>query len=229
MRNFKNTFNIAKEENFESLRGYAGQELVLGRLMLCGFNVQRSLWRDAKYDGMFVVNKHPVRIEIKSSINNEFGTTSGRRAGKQIDKKAPKRIKPISKEDADFMIGVSLIDSTCWLLPVEIIQITKRISWPEHYIENFMEKFKIFTVTNFKNISQKDIIEGFSSKEISLLEEICKKNKIEIINKNKNETFIYPKEKIYNNKAKNAVKIIVSYKDSIILDIWLFLYNSIKN
>ena len=43
MKNFEDTFNIAKEENFESLRGYAGQELVLGRLMLCGFNVQRSL------------------------------------------------------------------------------------------------------------------------------------------------------------------------------------------
>jgi len=226
MKNFKDTFNIAKEENFESLRGYAGQELVLGRLMLCGFNVQRSLWRDAKYDGIFVVNKIPIRIEIKSSINNEFGTTSGRRAGKQIDKNAPKRIKPISTVDADFMIGVSVNDATCWVLPVEIIEITQRTMWPEHFISKFKEKFKIF-LGNKKDISSEDIAKGFRSKNESELENICKKNNINISNKNKDKSFIYPSKKIYNNEAKKAKKIKTSYKDSLVLDIWIYLFNTI--
>ena len=226
MKNFEDTFNIAKEENFESLRGYAGQELVLGRLMLCGFNVQRSLWRDAKYDGIFVVNKIPIRIEIKSSINNEFGTTSGRRAGKQIDKNAPKRIKPISTVDADFMIGVSVNDATCWVLPVEIIEITQRTMWPEHFISKFKEKFKIF-LGNKKDISSEDIAKGFRSKNESELENICKKNNINISNKNKDKSFIYPSKKIYNNEAKKAKKIKTSYKDSLVLDIWIYLFNTI--
>ena len=56
MVNFKKTHNITNEQNFRSLIGYAGQELAISRLMMCGFNVLRSLWRDSKYDGMFEAN-----------------------------------------------------------------------------------------------------------------------------------------------------------------------------
>ncbi len=63
MKDFENTFNLGDVDNFRSLKGYAGQELAFGRLMLCGFNVQRNLWRDAKYDGTFVVKEVPVKME----------------------------------------------------------------------------------------------------------------------------------------------------------------------
>ena len=107
MKNFKDTYNIANVDNWDSLKGYAGQELAFGRLMLCGFNVQRNLWRDAKYDGIFVVDDVPVRIEIKSSTQNDFSMVGGRRSGEQIDRNAPSRIKPISRKDADFGLCVS--------------------------------------------------------------------------------------------------------------------------
>ena len=102
MKDFENTFNLGNVDNFRSLKGYAGQELAFGRLMLCGFNVQRNLWRDAKYDGTFVVKEVPVKIEIKSSTRrgpeylNEFDCTSGSRAGGQIDRNAPSRTKLIN-------------------------------------------------------------------------------------------------------------------------------------
>ena len=72
MKNFKDTYNIANVDNWDSLKGYAGQELAFGRLMLCGFNVQRNLWRDAKYDGIFVKDKfqhNNTQVGIKKAVN----------------------------------------------------------------------------------------------------------------------------------------------------------------
>ena len=48
MKDFENTFNLGDVDNFRSLKGYAGQELAFGRLMLCGFNVQRNLYLEPK-------------------------------------------------------------------------------------------------------------------------------------------------------------------------------------
>ena len=33
MKDFKDTFNLGKVDNFRSLKGYAGQELAFGRLI----------------------------------------------------------------------------------------------------------------------------------------------------------------------------------------------------
>jgi hypothetical protein len=228
MKSFKNTYNIAKIDNWESLKGYAGQELAFGRLMLCGFNVQRNLWRDAKYDGIFVVDDVPIRIEIKSSIKNSFAMVGGRRSGEQIDRSVKSRTKPISRKDADFGMCVSNIDATCWFLSVDLIEITKRTDWKEHYLEKFKETFKIFLTKGLKNITAKDIAQGFMKKGESELERICKDNNVKITNPNKVSNFEYPKDKIFGKDSRVRNKISVNYKSSLILDIWIFLYNRIK-
>ena len=228
MKSFKNTYNIAKIDNWESLKGYAGQELAFGRLMLCGFNVQRNLWRDAKYDGIFVVDDVPIRIEIKSSTQNSFAMVGGRRSGEQIDRSVKSRTKPISRKDADFGMCVSNIDATCWFLSVDLIEITKRTDWKEHYIEKFKETFKIFLTKDLKNITAKDIAQGFMKKGESELEGICKDNNVKITNLNKVSNFEYPKDKIFGKNSRVRNKILVNYKSSLILDIWMFLYNRTK-
>ena len=228
MKSFKNTYNIAKIDNWESLKGYAGQELAFGRLMLCGFNVQRNLWRDAKYDGIFVVDDVPIRIEIKSSTQNSFAMVGGRRSGEQIDRSVKSRTKPISRKDADFGMCVSNIDATCWFLSVDLIEITKRTDWKEHYIEKFKETFKIFLTKGLKNITAKDIAQGFMKKGESELEGICKDNNVKITNLNKVSNFEYPKNKIFGKNSRVRNKILVNYKSSLILDIWMFLYNRTK-
>ena len=228
MKSFKNTYNIAKIDNWESLKGYAGQELAFGRLMLCGFNVQRNLWRDAKYDGIFVVDDVPIRIEIKSSTQNSFAMVGGRRSGEQIDRSVKSRTKPISRKDADFGMCVSNIDATCWFLSVDLIEITKRKDWKEHYIEKFKETFKIFLTKGLKNITAKDIAQGFMKKGESELEGICKDNNVKITNLNKVSNFEYPKDKIFGKNSRVRNKILVNYKSSLILDIWMFLYNRTK-
>ena len=73
MVNFKKTHNITNEQNFRSLIGYAGQELAISRLMMCGFNVLRSLWRDSKYDGMFEANDASIKTDFSPIISNVYG------------------------------------------------------------------------------------------------------------------------------------------------------------
>ena len=58
--------------------------------------------------------------------------------------------KLISKNDVDFIICVSNNDAYCWILPVEVVEITKRAKWKENYLKNFEEKLQIFVYDNLK-------------------------------------------------------------------------------
>jgi len=75
-------------------------------------------------------------------------------------------------------------------------------------------------------INTKDIKNGFLKKSVNELEFLCKKNKIKISNNEKNNTFTYSKEKLFGNSRSRSI-IIVNYKESLILDIWLFLYDNL--
>ena len=227
MVNFKKTHNIAEEQNFRSLIGYAGQELAISRLMMCGFNVLRSLWRDSKYDGMFEANNASIKIEIKQTTKEKFTVTSGSRSGTQISRSAESREAILKKEDADFFFGVSTVDATCWMMPIELIEICNRKSFDFKHIEIFKEKFKIFLGFSDLDLTSKDIKEGFSDKEVDELELFCHKNKINISNSNKENNFKFPKKKLLGENSDRLVDIIVNYKKSLIIDIWVFLFNKI--
>ena len=73
-------------------------------------------------------------------------------------------------------------------------------------------------------ITTENIKYGFSHKDIPELEEIIDKLKITKSNLKKEDKFNYPKEKILKSISKN---IKTDYKNSLILDIWSFLYRSI--
>ena len=229
MVNFKKTHNITNEQNFRSLIGYAGQELAISRLMMCGFNVLRSLWRDSKYDGMFEANNASIKIEIKQTTKEKFTVTSGSRSGQQISRSAENREAILKKEDADFFFGVSTVDATCWMMPVELIEICKRKSFDFKHIKIFKEKFKIFLGFPDLDLTSKDIQEGFMNWNLSELETFCQKNKIKISNQNKKGRFNYPKRKLLGANSDRLESIIVNYKNSLILDIWIFLFTKVKN
>jgi len=231
MKNFKDNLNITKLKpgSWRSMLGYAGQEIALGRLLSCGFNVARSLWRDGKYDGALDVDNVLIKIEIKSSTRTNYPVSSGGRGGRQIRQEVKSgkesREEILKKDDADFLVGVSLLDGSCCIVPIEVVSICKRKSLPIKSLEIYREKFKIFL--GFKNysITTEDIKYGFSHKSISQLEKIIKKLKITRSNLKKKDNFNYPKDKIMKT-IRNNIK--TDYKDSLILDIWSFLYRSIK-
>ena len=230
MKNFKDNLNITKLKpgSWRSMLGYAGQEIALGRLLSCGFNVARSLWRDGKYDGALDVDNVLIKIEIKSSTRTNYPVSSGGRGGRQIRQEVKSgkesREEILKKDDADFLVGVSLLDGSCCIVPIEVVSICKRKSLPIKSLEIYREKFKIFL--GFKNysITTEDIKYGFSHKSISQLEKIIKKLKITRSNLKKKDNFNYPKDKIMKT-IRNNIK--TDYKDSLILDIWSFLYRSI--
>tara|TARA_B100001121_G_C18580698_1_gene569605 strand:+ start:181 stop:873 length:693 start_codon:yes stop_codon:yes gene_type:complete len=230
MKNFKDNLNITKLKpgSWRSMLGYAGQEIALGRLLSCGFNVARSLWRDGKYDGALDVNNVMIKIEIKSSTTTNYSVTSGQRGGLSIRKEVKSgeesREEILKKDDADFLVGVSLLDGTCCIVPIEIVSICKRKSLPIKSLEIYKEKFKIFLGFKKFGITTENIKYGFSHKDIPELEEIIDKLKITKSNLKKEDNFNYPKEKILKSISKN---IKTDYKNSLILDIWSFLYRSI--
>ena len=232
MENFRKNLNITKLKpgSWRSMLGYAGQEIALGRLLSCGFNVARSLWRDGKYDGALDVNNVLVKIEIKSSTTTNYSVTSGQRGGLSIRTEVKSgnesREEILKKDDADFFVGVSLIDGSCCIVPIELVSICKRKTFPIKSLHNYREKFKIFLGSEKYGITTEDIKYGFSSKNINELEEICKRLKIEKSNNEKKERFKYPKEKVLSKRVKS---FIVDYKDSLILDIWIFLFSEIND
>ena len=59
------------------------------------------------------------------------------------------------------------------------------------------------------------------------LELFCQKNKINISNNNKENNFNFPKRKLLRENSDRLDDIIVDYKNSLIIDIWIFLFNKI--
>lgn len=88
--NWRNTLNIAalSPGSERSILGYAGESLVIGRALLCGYNLFFKAWRDSKYDAVLDHEGILYRIEIKQSRDGEkISLTSGGRSGNQIDRK----------------------------------------------------------------------------------------------------------------------------------------------
>ena len=128
---------------------------------------------------------------------------------------------------ANFFFGVSTVDATCWMMPIEIIEICKRKSFDFKHIDLFKEKFKIFLGFPELDLTSRHIKEGFSEKKINELESFCQKNKIKISNVNKQTKFEYPKNILLGENSRKLQDIIVDYKQSLVIDIWVFLFNKI--
>lgn len=230
MSKFSKTHNIVKhpEGNWRSIHGYGAAHLVNGRLLLCGFDISLHLWRDAKYDGILEAHGTPFRIEIKSTGMNkdplenedsEIIFKSGGRSGAQISRDAENREKVVSTEDADFAIGVSSHDTTMWIVPVELLQIIgDKIKINHSTI--FKEKMAVFLGVS-DSLNSLAIRDGFISRSVKELEKLCVINNIKITNDSKTNSFDYPWQ-----KSKNKKTIKTDYKNSLVLDIWKYIFSS---
>ena len=101
------TQNIAglPEGQVRSILGYAGESLVIGRALACGYNLFFKAWRDSKYDAVLDTGGQLFRIEIKQSGDgSQISCTSGGRSGAQISRDAASREEVLSPEESDFLI-----------------------------------------------------------------------------------------------------------------------------
>lgn len=127
-----------------SITGHATESLVVGRALLCGYNLFISAFPSAKYDAVLDSHGNLYRIEIKGSSTRSISLTSGGRSGQQIDRNVESRTSIVSKDDADFIVGINKFNGDCYIIPTEVVNILNRKSLSFGALEVFKEKWKIF-------------------------------------------------------------------------------------
>jgi hypothetical protein len=214
------TVNIAKmtDGSFRSIAGYASESLVVGRAMLCGYIIFVKAWRDSKYDAVLDANGSLFRIEIKGTSGDKtISTSSGARSGEQISRDAESRERPLSKIDCDWLIATTSMDSHCWIIPIEFIEILGLLSISLADLEKFKEKWDIFVSqdpnvqpylkTGFRELSEYRILQIASS--LGIDSEISK------------EIYSFDPE----NKRKK--KYSLPAKDRLVIAIWEKIFTNL--
>lgn len=213
---WKETHNSANLKFTRSVDGYAAESLVIGRALLCGYNLFFKAWRDSPYDAVLDYQSVLFRVEIKGTTDfKSLSLTGGGRSGKQISRKAQSRERVVTKKDCEFLIGTTSLNGDCYIIPSEVLQILNRKTLSLNALIYFKEKWKIFN--GGKIFLPIEIQEGFLKKSLTDLKNICKKNGIKVT-----PSLNYPWEGVKGKSIK-----ISSKKESLALDIWKHLYRSI--
>lgn len=199
-----------------SILGYAGESLVIGRALACGYNLFFKAWRDSKYDAVLDATGQLFRIEIKQSGDGaQISCTSGGRSGAQISREADSREEVLSPEDSDFLIGVHTFSGTCWVIPTEVVHFRNRNSLRTASLESYIEKWKIFSKPPF-DLTLEEIRKGFRNLSIEDLEKLGSR-----IGLSK------PKDLSYQFSPTSRAVNLPSYREWYILEIWRSIFEAL--
>lgn len=158
-----------------SILGYAGESLVIGRALACGYNLFFKAWRDSKYDAVLDANGELFRVEIKQSgTGKDISCTSGGRSGKQISRSVASREVVLSPDESDFLIGVHTFTGKCWIVPTEVVFLRNRKTNPTFSLSSFEEKWEIFANPPF-GLTLEQIRVGFRNMSLADLQSMAKK------------------------------------------------------
>ena len=199
-----------------SILGYAGESLVIGRALACGYNLFFKAWRDSKYDAVLDATGELFRVEIKQSGTGEnLSCTSGGRSGAQISRSAASREIVLSPEESDFLIGVHTFTGKCWIVPTEVVFIRNRKTNPTFSLSNFEEKWAIFAKPPF-GLTLKEIRVGFRNLSDADLIALAKRVGI-----------VQPPGLLYRfSKRSQAVKLR-SVNEWYVLEIWNAIFDAL--
>jgi hypothetical protein len=199
-----------------SILGYAGESLVIGRALACGFNLFFKAWRDSKYDAVLDASGQLFRIEIKQSGDGtQISCTSGGRSGAQISREVDSREEVLSPDDSDFLVGVHTFSGACWIIPTEVVYFRNRKSLPTPSLEAYLEKWKIFSQPPF-DLSLQEIRTGFRTLELQELENLGSRMGLK-----------KPKSLSYQFSQTSRAVTLSSYREWYILEIWRSIFESI--
>jgi len=215
---WENTHNLAglPDGSERSVDGYAAESIVIGRALLCGYNLFFKAWRDSPYDAVLDYQGILFRVEIKGTTRfSNLNVTGGGRSGQQISRAAKSRAHIVSKSDCDFLIGTTSMNGECYIIPTEVLEILGRNSLSLSALSIFKEKWKIFAGTD--PFSASDIQGGFLNKDIQTLRDLCEQHNIPTTKK-----LDYPWEGVRGEKIN-----IPDKKKRLVLDIWRFIYSNI--
>lgn len=140
----KNITDLDESGTFRSLNGAADENIFIGKASKAGFFCFFKVWRDMPYDAVLDYDNILYRVEVKGSSTGTYDLTRGGRSGAQINRNAENRTRRITREDCDFVVCVDSNTGDCFILPVDILDITNRQSFRTRALEPFKEKWKLF-------------------------------------------------------------------------------------
>jgi len=212
------TQNLAglPEGQVRSILGYAGESLVIGRALACGYNLFFKAWRDSKYDAVLDSGGQLFRVEIKQSGDGtQLSCTSGGRSGAQISRDVASREEVLSPDESDFLIGVHTFSGKCWVVPTEVIYFRNRKSNPTWSLKDFEEKWQIFSKPPF----------GFTMEEIRIGFRFCSLEELEAIAGRVGIT--QPPSLQYKFSERSQAVQLLSNREWYILEIWRKIFTSL--
>ena len=212
------TQNLAglPEGQVRSILGYAGESLVIGRALACGYNLFFKAWRDSKYDAVLDSGGQLFRVEIKQSGDGtQLSCTSGGRSGAQISRDVASREEVLSPDESDFLIGVHTFRGKCWVVPTEVIYFRNRKSNPTWSLKDFEEKWQIFSKPPF-GFTMEEIRIGFRYRSLDELEAIASRIGIN-----------QPPSLQYKFSERSQAVQLLSNREWYILEIWRRIFTSL--
>lgn len=212
------TQNLAKlpEGQVRSILGYAGESLVIGRALACGYNLFFKAWRDSKYDAVLDAHGELFRVEIKQSGDGtQLSCTSGGRSGAQISRDAASREIVLSPDESDFLIGVHTFSGKCWIVPTEVVFYRNRKTNPTWSLNDYEEKWGIFAEPPL-GFTLAEIRKGFRHMEVPELAAIAQRIGI-----------TKAPELSYKFSARSQAAELPSVKDWYVLEIWRTIFLAI--
>lgn len=211
--------NLAKlpKGQTRSILGYAGESLVIGRALACGYNLFFKAWRDSKYDAVLDASGELFRIEIKQSGDgNNLSCTSGGRSGAQISRVVKSREIVLSPEESDFLIGIHTFSGKSWIVPTEVIYFRNRKINPTFSLNDYEEKWAIFSSPPC-GFSLEEIRKGFRNYTEVELEKIGRRLGI-----------LRPLTLKYKFSPRSKEIKLDNMSDWFILEIWRVIFQAIK-
>ena len=212
------TQNLAglPEGQVRSILGYAGESLVIGRALACGYNLFFKAWRDSKYDAVLDSGGQLFRVEIKQSGDGtQLSCTSGGRSGAQISRDVASREEVLSPDESDFLIGVHTFSGKCWVVPTEVVYFRNRKSNPTWSLKDFEEKWQIFSKPPF-GFTMEEIRIGFRFRSLEELEAIASRVGIN-----------QPPSLQYKFSERSQAVQLLSNREWYILEIWRKIFTSL--
>lgn len=98
------------------------------------------------YDAVLDYDNILYRVEVKGSSAGTYDLTRSGRSGAQINRNAENRTRRITRDDCDFVVCVDSNNGDCFILPVDILDITNCQSFRTGALEPFKAKWKLFMV-----------------------------------------------------------------------------------
>lgn len=146
----KNITDLDESGTFRSLNGAADENIFIGKACKAGFFCFFKVWRDMPYDAVLDYDNILYRVEVKGSSTGTYDLTRGGRSGAQINRNAENRTRRITRDDCDFVVCVDSNNGDCFILPVDILDITNRQSFKTGALEPFKEKWKLFIYDEYR-------------------------------------------------------------------------------